>query len=164
MTATLEQVEKILWANDLVAGVLIRVPRAIKERMSLGTTVDALAPSLRKFLLACAGLSRPLAQAQSVGAGRIKGSTDLILLDEPFAVSTAQQQVLLDLIDDNVRGGATVICASSAALVSHFRSVLVLQDYAVPISERLQSRYMDRRFGRRSFVLSGSSREDMVTK
>jgi hypothetical protein len=150
----LKSAEQILWSNDIMAGVLARIPDNLKEQISFATDVGTLAPAVCRFLVAIAGLGVVLTESAAYHRGRNAESNDLILMDEPFAIPSTYQQVVLDLMDEALRGGATIVCAGAPpALESCFRSVIQLRDRAVSPQERLKSRHLDRRFSRRSEVL-----------
>jgi hypothetical protein len=150
MRGSLEEARNALWAHDVAEAVLSRVPGDLRTRLSLATDPAEIAPAERRFLVACGALAHiPFNRARASKRGSLDTISTLVLLEGAFATSRSYQELVLDLIEEALGAGATVLCSEAPqALESCFRSVVRLSECQVRSIERLQSRFMDRRLTR----------------
>jgi hypothetical protein len=154
MQSDLEQARKALWSNDVIDAVLSRIPEGLKKRLSLATSPATLAPAERRFLVGCGALAHTLSQkVRRAKKSASDPAATLMLIEGVFATTGLYQEILLDLIDEALGAGATVVCSEAPqALESCFSSVVRLVDCEVRPTERVQSRFLDRRLSRWSKV------------
>ncbi len=150
MLSSLNQVQKALWSYDRVEEVLSRIPSELKGRLSFATNSATLAPAERQLLVVCGALVHVLShKARQARNAAPERAETLVLLEGGFATTASYQEIVLDLIEQVLRAGATVLCARvPQALESCFRSVVRLGDCEAGPLERVQSRFLDRRFSR----------------
>ncbi len=154
MRNNLEQAQKALWAYDIIDTVLSKIPTELKERLSLATNPATIAPAERRFLVGCGALARVLShKVRGSKKSAPEQASTLVLIEGAFATTGRYQETLLDLIEEALGLGATVLCSQAPrALECCFCSVVRLGDREVRPADRVEARFLDRRLSRWSKV------------
>lgn len=150
MRNNLEQARKVLWAYDVIDTVLSKVPEGLRERLTLVTNPATISAAERRFLVACGALARVLSHKVRGSKKRApEQASTLVLIEGAFATTGRYQEILLDLVEEALGSGATVLCSQAPrALECCFRSVVRLVDCEVKPAERVETRFLDRRLSR----------------
>jgi hypothetical protein len=155
MQNNLDEAQKLLWSYDVIDSVLARVPVELKGRLSFATNPAVLAPAEQRFLIGCAALAHVLSyEERGSKKTALRRASTLVLIEGAFATTAQYQEILLNLIEEALTAGATVICSGAPqALESCFSSVIRLVDCEVEPAERVQNRFLDRRLSRWSTAI-----------
>jgi len=150
MRGSLERIGAALWADDMLTGVLDRVPSDLRASLCVGGSVRRIGPHVRRFLSTLGPLASVLARK-----GPLEG--ELFLLDAPFGTLSSYQSVLIQCIKELSSRGATIVCAGvPETLENIFSSVVRLRLIADPRRKDGVARFLDIRMTQKSEVVSGS--------
>lgn len=143
MRMPLVELGRVFWSNDMIVGLVERLPEAIKG-LSLTTSSGELPPAARRFV----EIFTPLAKSLGANGDR---APDLFLIDAPFGTSGAYQGLIISSMKDLVTRGATIVCAGAPkGLENLFGSVIRLRAVNQSAKGNALSRYFDARLARRS--------------
>jgi excinuclease UvrABC ATPase subunit len=149
----LSEVLQFLWRDAAVSFVLARVSSALEKSVTLATPCLDLTVEERGFVALAGRLARLVAPLKEKRVGRAGLTGELVLVDGPRTLTSCHLTIIVDLLNDLVGSGATVIYADlPPGLESDGAHVLRLRaaDDGVTFGEKRT--FADSRYARASVV------------